>query len=426
MKLLHIIVAIMLLVNTGFAQTINLDHFNKRIFTSDFNSAKDAKLWPSTNNTEELIILNNEKYSIERKEFTKDRIIFPNWNNAFPSFELTASVNLQYLTQKEHSAGICFAYSKKHETGFIIEINKKKKYRVKQINADGTIKFITGTTSMNSWKKSNMLYPKQESNQINILVIGNTIDIYLNNFFVYSFTNDFNYNFRDFGLYVGKGSKAIFHHVYLLINHTDYGKYDQNMEEVDFTKTISKEVKPIIKEDSKTEIESEQKIEKEQVKEVISEEVIEETEEQIIAEVEVEETEGKAANMDPDVKKCLDMIVNLRSDLSASQRELETTLALLGNCKDDNNRMNEFITMNMDNRLKNKAAGLELENERLKDEIQKLKSKNTTLQDFKDYYKDANKDEDIVNFLYDELKKIEEKNAFLARQVEILQEKLNK
>jgi hypothetical protein len=427
MRFFHILLALAL-VQTSFAQTINIEHFNKRIFTSDFNSSKDAKMWPSVNNQEELIILNNEEYSIERKDFNKSRLVFPNWNNPFPSFELNVSVNMQYLTEKNHTAGVCFAYSKELQTGFILEINKKKKFRIKQVKPDGSIAFITGTNNSNSWLKSNMLYPKQEANQINILVLGNKVDVYLNNFFAYSFQTDFNYNFRNFGLLVGKASKAVFHHVYLLINHKDYGKYEQDMAEVDFEKIASqqptetkKEVEtPIENLETETE-ETETEVEKEESAEVKSdEEVITHKEEEIKA----EDTEVGATN--PDVKKCLDMIVDLRNELSIKQKELETTISLLQSCKDDNARLNEFISMNMDDRLKNKAASLELENEKLKDEIQKLKSENATLQDFKDYYKNANKEEDIVNFLYDELKKIEEKNAFLARQVELLQEKLDK
>lgn len=428
MKLLHIILALML-VHTASSQTINLEHFNKRVFTSDFNSAKDAKLWPAINNQEELIILNNEEFTLERKNFNKELIIFPNWHSTYPSFELDVSVNLQHLADKNQSAGICFAYSREHETGFILELNKQKKYRIKQIGAEGLISFISGTSESNSWKKSNMLYPKQEFNQINILVLENTVDIYLNNFFVFSFSHKIEYHYRDFGLYVGKGSKAIFHHVYLLINHTDYGKYDQNIDEVDLSQkviveehVIKKEVEHVADDKKQEEVHEI----KEDVTEIVNEDDSNETEIKTETLKTEEETEVKNEDIleDPDVKKCLEMIVDIRNDLSATQKELETYISLLEDCKDDNARMNEFITMNMDDRLKNKAASLELENERLKDEIQKLKSENATLQDFKTFYQDANKDEDIVNFLYDELKKIEEKNAYLARQVEILENKL--
>ncbi|HPD64552.1 MAG TPA: hypothetical protein P5050_03720 [Bacteroidia bacterium] len=390
------IVLFFLLSARLFAQNLNPEYFDKIVFNSDFKSSRDLKLWPIANDEDEIMIISNGQYLIERKNNTKDRFIFPNWQNPYPNYELSVNLTLEKLVFPYQVAGVCFQFNSSLTDGLILEFNKSKQFRIRKINENGIISYLTGSTPNNSWKKCNYLLMKGEMNDLNILVNGNKIEIYINNYFIYSFENESNFNLRNFGLFVGKSSQITFQKIQLLVNHKEYGKYD-------YLLSIKDVKEPEVTADTNT-----QKNDVKKEADTLTEKP--------------NQTTGSSDNKE--LTEALALIVRLKKDLSAKEKELETQKQLLEKCKNDNLSLNAFIESNLDNKTLNRITELEKENNKLKDQLQKLKTENATLQDFKTFYLNQNKDKDIINFLYDELKKLEEKNASLSRQVEMLQNQL--
>lgn len=392
---ISLIVIFLALFLTIKAQNINPEYFNKIVFNSDFKSAKDMKIWPLANDEEELLIISNGQYIIERKDAFKDKMIFPNWQNPYPNFEILASFSLEKFQFPYQTAGVCFNFNKSQEEGIIIEFNKNKQFRIKKLGNSGNIEYISGPNAQKSWKKCNYLLTNDQTNDLNIMVIGKNIEIFINNFFVFSFENECSYPLRNFGIFVGKSSHVIFSKFQLLVNHRELGKYDHLLSQVTEEENISTPGNNNYQ-DKKSK-------------------------DSIIAKTGNNQhnvTESK------ELSEALSLIIKLKNDLSSTQKELETYKQLLEKCKNDNINLNTFIENNLDSKSLSRITELEKENSRLKDQIQKLKTENATLQDFKSFYLNQNKDKDIINFLYDELKKLEEKNASLNRQIEILQNQL--
>jgi len=376
---------------SSFSQEINPEFFNKIIFSTEFNASKDTKLWPLASDEDDLLLIGNGKYIIERKNTQKDKFIFPNWSNLYPNYELNVSFTMENLISPLQNIGICFHFNKENEQGFVIEFSKSKQFRIRQIQENGLIKYISGENANNSWKKSGFLLTKGEVNDINILSSGNRIEIYINNYFSFAFETELKYQTRNFGLFTTRATKATFTRVQLLINHKDQGKYDH--------------VTDITEDHKKTD-----------------NQIVENTNPDTEKPKETDNT-NKTENT-AELQTALALIVKLKNELTETQKQLENQKQITDKCKQDNVVLNEFIAKNLDNKSQTRISELEKENDALKDQIARLKTENATLKDFKAFYLNQNKEKDIVNFLYEELKKLEEKNASLSRQVEQLQNQL--
>jgi len=382
---LSAILLFLILSTISFSQSVNPDFFNKIIFFSDFSSAKDSKTWPSINNSDELILINSGEYIIDRRSPVTDRMLFPDYMNPFINYELFVGLSLESLTENEQYVGVCFSFSYNYNQGYIIEFNKKKQFRIRKID-NGTVTYITGKNESQSWIKNNMLMLKEGVNDISIRVMDNLNEVYINNFLAYSFTVDNKYEFRNFGLFTTKATKAVFYRIQLKVNENEIPKYAPLITRIEDDK-----YKPLQSEEERNS--KNEEVPDNNVKEVKAE-------------------DGKS----------VDLVMNLNNQIKQLQKSLDEQKMLLERCKGDNIQLDDYIKKNVDTKLQTRAIELEKENNRLKDELSKLRTENTTLQDFKTYYQKQNKDKDIVNFLYDELKKLEEKNAFLNRQLEQLQE----
>ena len=64
---------------------------------------------------------------------------------------------------------------------------------------------------------------------------------------------------------------------------------------------------------------------------------------------------------------------------------------------------------------------MKAENRALTDEIDNLDADNKSLLQFKEFYMNNTSDKDIINFLYDELHKLEEENASLKRKLKLFE-----
>jgi len=390
-----IVILFLLLSVCLYSQEINPEFFDKIVFSSEFNSTKDTKTWPIANDENELLLIGNGKYVIERKDLQRDRYIFPIWKSAYPNFELNVSFSMENLINTSQSLGICINFNKTLDQGIVIEFNKNKQYRVKEIGESGKITYLSGENASKSWKKSNFLLTKGELNDINLLVSGERVELYINNFYTFSFLSKPKYYSRNFGLFTGRGSTASFYKIHLLVNHKEQGKFDYllNADEQNNQDLLTKPTTDTM--------------------------VVKDTSEKIKP-----KNDTIISPPTAELQTALALIVKLRNELAESQKQLEINKTLLDKCKQDNIALNEVISKNLNNKSQNRISELEKENETLKDQVAKLKIENATLQDFKSFYLNQNKEKDIVNFLYEELKKLEDKNASMARQVEQLQNQI--
>lgn len=367
------IVFILFFANDLLAQTINLDNYNKRVFSSKFTE-RDIKIWPSINNYSNKVLIEEGNYVIERKDNQKGKMIFPHWSNPYKNYELRVKLNLRNSDKSQNIIGICFNFSKKHDYGYIIELNAFRKYRIIKTNVNDDVEYLT--SGKNNWKKFNYLEKKDEINEIGILVENERIEIYLNDFFAFTFNDEIKSVYKDFGLYIGPSSQGDCSQISLFTNITDYSKYNK-LENSQLSRTT-------------------------------------------------DDNSTSSLNLTTtNTKKYREFIMKLRDELIETRKERDEYKLLLDKCNDENTTLIKIATNQTDSKLKETVTTLEKEIAALKKENESLTAEIKSLQHLKVYYIDNDKDKDLLNFLNEELQKAEDKSEQLLRRVQQLENELN-
>ena len=148
-----------------------------------------------------------------KRKISSPRAIIVNANETSKNFYIKSKVNLASTGTMESSVGIIFLAQKRGKGGFIFELNKKKKFRIKEL---GTGAFIT-KEGVNGWLKSKIIAFPERDNTIEIKGFRGKFDIYINGNYLYSFLNN-SYEKGNFGAYIGPNAEAkiFYYNVYKL------------------------------------------------------------------------------------------------------------------------------------------------------------------------------------------------------------------
>jgi hypothetical protein len=239
----------------------------------------------------------------------------------------------------------------------------------KKIIKPGKYLFISSLGSKNPWTKFKKMGKKEEYNTVSIMVKGNVVDIYINNYFAFSFIDDKSGNeIKNFGIYIGPASRAVVNMFNLIVDSND------SIPDINLNSAANNN-------DSSLQT---------------------------------------YTGVDTSITN---MIFNLRNQLEATKNELRDARILINRCKDDNLRLNEFISSNVDSKLTEKTKALQKQYDELKIKYDQLVLDNQTLETFKKDCIDKSKDKDMVKLLYDQLNASQKENEKLKQKIKVLEGK---
>lgn len=201
-----------LLTIPSIAQPYVVGETTKKIFSEDFSdisksfpitSSKDPKFWGT---------YGDGYYYMERKT-ERPRVVLANFKGTTKDFYLKTKISLSPQSPKSSSVGVLFLAQPGGRGGFVLEFNKKKKFRIKDIGS-GAFLSKEGTEG---WIKSKAIYGPGRENKIEVKAFRGQFDIYFNGTYTYSFVNK-SYKKGAFGAYIGALSEAkiIYYNVYEL------------------------------------------------------------------------------------------------------------------------------------------------------------------------------------------------------------------
>lgn len=199
-------------INSTIAQPYVTGETTNKVFSEDFSditksfpitSSKDPKFWGT---------YGDGYYFMERK-IERPRVVLANFKGTSKDFYLKTKVQLGPVKLKTSTVGVLFLTQLGGRGGFLLEINKKKQFRIKDIGNNVNLT----TQGEDGWIKSKAIYGVKQNNKIEIKAFRGKFDIYFNNTYTYSFINT-SYKKGSFGAYVGGLSKAkiIYYNVYEL------------------------------------------------------------------------------------------------------------------------------------------------------------------------------------------------------------------
>ncbi|MBL4654367.1 MAG: hypothetical protein JKY33_00910, partial [Bacteroidia bacterium] len=192
------------------AQKVQTD-FPSAALIEGFSNAND--LWPVMVDANNLFIIQNDLYILNRKNKTSPYLLYCKWENDLNDFQIRSALKLTN-DDPTSSIGIIFMGQGQGKGGFIFEINTKKQYRLSQF-VHGALNYLSGETKTNGWVKTSALKSKSTFHKLEVRASNKEYDLYINGQFISSFT-ELTYKFGKMGLFIGPGSKAKvdYFHVY--------------------------------------------------------------------------------------------------------------------------------------------------------------------------------------------------------------------
>ena len=186
-----------------FAQSVN-EKFDKLTISENFDTVNTY--WTTLSNVENLFIVQDGEYILQRRANAAPYAIIAEFENEFSDYRAVASMKLDHSMGELAHMGLLFMMQKEGQGGFLVEINKKKEYRLRQI-VGGSYRFISGSSKDNGWTKHNSLNEPNFSNLIEIRCYKGSYDLFLNNVFARSFSEP-NYKSGKMGLIIGPDSRG--------------------------------------------------------------------------------------------------------------------------------------------------------------------------------------------------------------------------
>lgn len=192
------------------AQTVN-EKFDRLDLSENFDTS--SGMWTFMSNSENLFLVQEGEYILNRKAPEKPYAIIANYDYNQPAFKMVTSLKIEKANDQNGSVGVMFMAQNDGNGGFIFEINTLKQFRLRQI-VSGSYKYLTGDAKSGGWVKSNFINNLNVYNLLELRFSQRNYDIYLNNNLLMSFT-EIAYKSGRFGYIVGPGSRAKIDFLYL-------------------------------------------------------------------------------------------------------------------------------------------------------------------------------------------------------------------
>lgn len=196
------ILLIYLTKTSSYAQLVP-ENFAENIFSDNFES--DKGIWKIMSNADNLFLIQDGKYLLQRKHTKSAYSVFPKWENPASSYEITINIILESTEGPESGAGLIFMAQADGSGAFVFEINANKQYRLKQL-VGVNYRLLTGTLKSNGWMDSPILNGANQTNLIQVKISNRNYDIYINQNYIISFT-ELAYKTGNIGISAGPSSK---------------------------------------------------------------------------------------------------------------------------------------------------------------------------------------------------------------------------
>lgn len=206
-------VLFLMIQGLSYSQVVD-EKFERSEFIDDFDVDKGS--WPIFTNADNLFIIQNGEYILNRKNNATQYAAISNWDNQLDAYDLKVNLKLEKVADENGSIGIIFMAQSKG--AFIVEFNKHKQFRVKQLIGTA-YQFITGNGDdlKEGWVKSSDLKSMGQYNILEVRTADGKYDLYINGVYQVSFTEK-NYTSGKMGIIIGPSTNAKIDYFYVYSN----------------------------------------------------------------------------------------------------------------------------------------------------------------------------------------------------------------
>jgi len=214
----------------GHTQQVTKE-FNRQLVDDDFTQL--AGKWNQQSSADNLFIGTDRGFQVWRKNAKSGFVLLQEKPDKYSVFEV--SVNFSFEDgSKSQSAGIVLQAQADGTGALIVEINRKKQYRIRR-TVNNRLISITGDGE--GWVKAKKAISGGE-NQILVRTYDKIYDLFINGYFVRSFT-EIEYSEGKIGLFIGPESKVTYNHINIKTDDDHVAQKGNGTGPVDEEKTLS-------------------------------------------------------------------------------------------------------------------------------------------------------------------------------------------
>jgi hypothetical protein len=211
MRTIPILLSLLLLISSELLGQRIKDKYELMVFSENFDSP--SEIWSVEANSDNLFVIQDGEYILQRKNVQTPYVVFAGLDGPIGDCRLVASIRIEKNMGNEAHAGILFMMQPEASGGFLVEVNKKKEYRIRQI-AEGVYRYLTGNQKNSGWVKCNAANEVGTNNIIEIKMSNGTYDVFINDMYQTSFYEPA-YKSGNIGIVVGPDSRARVDFVYV-------------------------------------------------------------------------------------------------------------------------------------------------------------------------------------------------------------------
>jgi hypothetical protein len=203
----------LLLISTLCAAQQVREKFDRLLLGENFDSS--SARWSVISNVDNLLIVQEGEYIMHRKATFSPYAVMADLPAALSEYRLVASIKLDKTSAADGSIGVLFMAQPDGKGGFIFEINKDQKYRLRKITGN-SYRYVTGDASDGGWIKNEIVKGLNLPNLFELRTAGRKYDVFLNNNLLVSFDEP-EYKSGNIGFIIGPGSKGKADFIYVFV-----------------------------------------------------------------------------------------------------------------------------------------------------------------------------------------------------------------
>jgi hypothetical protein len=196
--------------------------------------------WPYLTTMENLYVPDKDEYFMHRRNKSAAYAIITNWRNSLSEFNILSTLKLGPANDESQTIGLIFLVQDDGKGAVVVEFNRFKQYRVKQL-VGSYYKFLSGKTEDNGWVKSGALAGKNDYNAFDIRVKLPQVDVYINDKFVESF-DVIDYEPGGMGYLIGPDTKAKSDYFYVYTTEAGKQTAEEEMKADEANQTATEQL----------------------------------------------------------------------------------------------------------------------------------------------------------------------------------------
>ena len=199
------LLAILLILFSGVQSYAQHANFSQKVFSCDF-TPMDKTYWPQINNSGFNFIIEDGHYLLECLDPAKKAYAPLRWDKRPEVYKVETNVTIQ--RGNEGTFGLVYSAQEKLESGYILQIDKDKRYRICIIESNN-LRPLTGDRNLGGWLEFKKLNKAGMNNKIVVIQDDGKISIQLNDAPLITYHNKLKSLSGEFGFMLTGKSKAV-------------------------------------------------------------------------------------------------------------------------------------------------------------------------------------------------------------------------